>query len=185
MYIFLIVTLYGSGGVCSKSSKTEIFIAIPIQVLKSKLVSCSCHLREKTVVAHFCISGLVNSSLPGRRFKNTYVFFNLRALKISTLYKNFIFHCMHKIFWGEFQRYPLKFHTKYLIHSQHWKMCILCTGENLRALRFTPPTKSLWTVLPPVDSTLTLRLFQQVAVRKPLYVNHPNKFCFKGQILYC
>ena len=49
----------------------------------------------------------------------------------------------------------------------------------------TPPTKSLWTVLPAADSTLTWRLFQQVAVRNPLYVNQPNKFCFKGHILYC
>ena len=49
----------------------------------------------------------------------------------------------------------------------------------------TPPTKSLWTVLPAVDSALALRLFQQVAVRKPLYINQPNKFCFKGDILYC
>ena len=49
----------------------------------------------------------------------------------------------------------------------------------------TPPTKSLWTVLPAADSTLTLRLFQQVTVRKPLYVKQPNKFCFKGHILYC
>ena len=49
----------------------------------------------------------------------------------------------------------------------------------------TPPTKSLWTVLPAVDSTLTLRLFQQVAVGKHLYVNQSNKFCLKGHILYC
>ena len=46
----------------------------------------------------------------------------------------------------------------------------------------TPPIKSLWTVLPAADSTLTLRLFQQVAVRKPLYVNQPNMFCFKVHI---
>ena len=32
-------------------------------------------------------------------------------------------------------------------------------------LGYTPPTKSLWTVLPAADSTLTLRLFQLVAVR--------------------
>ena len=51
-------------------------------------------------------------------------------------------------------------------------------------MAFTPPTKSLWTVLPGADSTITVRLFQQVAVRKPLYVNHPNKICFKGHILY-
>ena len=51
------------------------------------------------------------------------------------------------------------------------------------SLAHTPPTKSLWTVLPAADSTLTLRLFQQVAVRKLLYVHQPNKFCFKGHIL--
>ena len=39
--------------------------------------------------------------------------------------------------------------------------------------------------MPGADSTITVRLFQQVAVRKPLYVNQPNKFCFKGRILYC
>ena len=35
------------------------------------------------------------------------------------------------------------------------------------------------------DSTLAVRLFQQVTVRSPLYINQPNKFCFKGHILYC
>ena len=34
-------------------------------------------------------------------------------------------------------------------------------------------------------STLTVRLFQQVAAKKPLYVNQPNRFCFKGHIPYC
>ena len=42
---------------------------------------------------------------------------NLRALKISTLYQNRIFQCMGKIFCVEFQRFPLKFHTKYLTHT--------------------------------------------------------------------
>ena len=53
----------------------------------------------------------------GGRFKNTYELLNLRALKISMLYKNHIFQCMGKIFCVEFQRVPLKFHTKYLIHT--------------------------------------------------------------------
>ena len=51
------------------------------------------------------------------RLKNTYELLNLRALKISILYKNEIFQCMGKIFCVEFQRFPLKFHTKYLIHT--------------------------------------------------------------------
>ena len=54
---------------------------------------------------------------PGGRFKNTYELLNLRARKISTLYKNRIFQCMGKIICVEFQRYPLKFHTKYLTHT--------------------------------------------------------------------
>ena len=50
---------------------------------------------------------------------------------------------------------------------------------------YTLPTKSLWTVYPAADSTLTVQLFQQVAVRKPFYTNQPNKFCFKGHTPYC
>ena len=49
----------------------------------------------------------------GGRFKNAYELLNLRALKISMLYKNHIFQCMSMIFCVEFQRVPLKFHTKY------------------------------------------------------------------------
>ena len=56
-------------------------------------------------------------SRPGGRFKNTYELLNLRALKISKLHKNHIFQCMGKIFCVEFQRVPLKFHTKYLTHT--------------------------------------------------------------------
>ena len=50
-------------------------------------------------------------------FKNAYEFVNLGALKFTTLYQNHIFQCMGKIFWVEFQRYPLKFHTKYRTHT--------------------------------------------------------------------
>ena len=61
------------------------------------------------------------------RFKETYELLNLKALKISPVNKIHIFQCMGKIFCVEFQRYPLKFHTKYLTHTlkdtifiQHW-----------------------------------------------------------------
>ena len=49
--------------------------------------------------------------------KNAYELLNLRALKKSMLYENGIFQCMGKIFYVEFQRVPLKFHTKYLTHK--------------------------------------------------------------------
>ena len=51
------------------------------------------------------------------RFKNTYELLNQRALKFSYVNKIHIFQCMGKIFCVEFQRYPLKFHTKYLTHT--------------------------------------------------------------------
>ena len=64
----------------------------------------------------------------GGRFNNTYELLNLRALKFSPVDKIRIFQCMGMIFCVEFQRYPLKFHTKYLTHTlkdvtykQHWK----------------------------------------------------------------
>ena len=53
----------------------------------------------------------------GGRFNNTYELLNLRALKFSPVKKIHIFQCMGKIFCVEFQRYPLKFHTKYLTHT--------------------------------------------------------------------
>ena len=53
---------------------------------------------------------------PGWHFRNAYEFVNLRSLKFS-LYENCIFQCMGKIFCVEFQRYPLKFHTKFLTHT--------------------------------------------------------------------
>ena len=53
----------------------------------------------------------------GERFKNTYALLNLGALEISTLYKNCIFQCMGKICCVEFQRFPLKVHTKYLTRT--------------------------------------------------------------------
>ena len=54
---------------------------------------------------------------PGGRFNNAYELLTLRALKISMFHKRFIYQCMGKIFCVEFQRYPLKFHTKYLTHT--------------------------------------------------------------------
>ena len=56
-------------------------------------------------------------SWPGGRFKNTYELLNLRALKFSPVNKIHIFQCIGKIFCVEFQRYPLKFHPKYLTHT--------------------------------------------------------------------
>ena len=58
-----------------------------------------------------------NDGWPRGAFQNAYELLNLRSLKISTLYGNHNFQCMGKIFCVEFQRYPLKLHTKYLTHT--------------------------------------------------------------------
>ena len=64
-------------------------------------------------------SGVLTLWFPsaGGRFKEAYELLNLRALKFSVLYEMYIFQCMGKIFCVEFQRVPLKFHTKYLTHT--------------------------------------------------------------------
>ena len=76
---------------------------------------------DSVIVAKWC------HMVPGEHCKNTYELLNLRALKFSPVNKIYIFQCMGNIFCVEFQRYPLKFHTKYLTHTlkdmnfiQHW-----------------------------------------------------------------
>ena len=59
---------------------------------------------------------------------------HLWALKSSPVNKIYIFQYMGKIFCVEFQRYPLKFHTKYL--NPTLKDMILIQHWNLSAPRF-------------------------------------------------
>ena len=70
--------------------------------------------RSLPLYSQMCTLKTVSVCFTGGHFKNAYKLLNLRALKISILYKNHIFQCMGKIFYAEFQRLPLKFHTKYL-----------------------------------------------------------------------
>ena len=111
-----------------------------LNVLRSELPVVLWSVAVKTQPANHSISsqslsltsqlGILPSPIcwaAGGRFKNTYELLNLRALKFSPLNKIHIFQCMGKIFCVEFQRYPLKFHTKYLTHTlkgtifiQHW-----------------------------------------------------------------
>ena len=77
--------------------------------------SLSAVLTHKTSKMSFKIDDSYRNlkKISGGRFKNAYELLNLRALKIE----NHIFQCMGKIFCVEFQRVPLKFHTKYLTHT--------------------------------------------------------------------
>ena len=90
----------------------------------SQCITTTKHSKAKTVCIflgiYYTILGCNYSSmdiLPGGRFKNTNELLNLRALKFSPVNKIHLFQCMGKIFCVEFQRYPLKFHTKYLTHT--------------------------------------------------------------------
>ena len=69
-------------------------------------------------------------------FKNSYDLINLGTLKSSLLNKLHIFHCMGKICCAEFQRVPLKFHSK-LISYHTSKLFFSYNVKNLRALIFT------------------------------------------------
>ena len=87
----------------------------------------------------------------GEHFKNVYELWYMRALKFSTVCKNHFFPCMGKIFFVEFQRYPLKFHTKYLTHTSDWKMC-----RSPRSPRFMSSLTHCGLVTPYGDIDLTL-----------------------------
>ena len=101
-------------------------------------------------------SGGNPSKLP--HSQNTYELLNLRALKFSPVDKIYSFRYMSKIFCVEFQRYPLKFHTKYLTHTLK-VMIFIYNIEILRALGFKssnaflkhPPVYTLWHIIPPLS----------------------------------
>ena len=69
----------------------------------------------------------------GGHFKTTHELLNERVLKSSPVNKIYIFQCMGKIFFVEFQRYPLKFHTN--IPPIPWKVWFLYNSETLRTVR--------------------------------------------------
>ena len=81
-------------------------------------IACPSHGKlapVKKKIVYWILLRAVNGT--GGRFKNTYELLNLRALKFSPMNKIHIFQCMGNIFCVEFQREPLKFHTKYLTHT--------------------------------------------------------------------
>ena len=82
-------------------------------ILVWKYLWCLTHI---SMLLIRCILAKVHRCGTRGRLKNAYELLNLRALKVSMLYKNHIFQYMGKIFCVEFQRVPLKFHTKYLTH---------------------------------------------------------------------
>ena len=104
-----------------------------------------------------CAWRITSEMEPWDHLKNAYELLNLNALKFSLLYKIQIFQCMGMIFSVEFQRVPLKFHTKYLTFILN-DMFFLYNVEILRALRF----KSLWAFKKTHPSMVCNRPFSQI-----------------------
>ena len=77
------------------------------------------------------------------RFKNAYELINLRALKISMLYKIASFNVWVRYLVWNFK--GILWNSAENILPIHWKMCILLAGENLRALSFKElVSKGFW-----------------------------------------
>ena len=112
------------------------YVSIPwIQNYSFKITAASD--RDQWVNARAVSLKHINSNgITGEHCKNTYQLLNLKALKISTVYKNHIFQCMVKIFCVEFQREPFKFHTKNLTHTLNEVHFIQRLRFSRRALRF-------------------------------------------------
>ena len=72
-------------------------------------------------------------------FKNIFELLNLRANKISILYKDQIIPCMGKIVCVEFQRLHLKYHTKYLTRTLKDDYFIQCWTFKSTPHPPTPP----------------------------------------------
>ena len=100
------------------------------------------------------------------------------------LYKNHIFQCMGMIFCVEFQREPLKFHTKYLTHTfkdvdfiHRWKFKSAYIWELIGVFEmppracidsFTVSNKSM--VWCKIDETLMRNVTCQISLRHgPIY----------------
>ena len=92
---------------------------------------CWIYLKYKDLL----VFSIISWHLGGGGSKTLMRLLNLRTLKFSHVNKIYIFQCMSKIFCVEFQRYPLKFHTKYLTHTLK-DIIFIQHCEILRALRF-------------------------------------------------
>ena len=116
------------------------------------------------------------------RFKNAIELLNLRALKISMLYKINIFQCMGNIFCVEFQSVP--WNSTQNIIPIHWKMCTVFTGENLWALRFIELLSVSETPPPPHPQISTVAGHQQICywlnrINGPMPLNHDDVIKWK------
>ena len=118
------------------------------------------------------------------RFKTTYEILNITALKCSLVNKIYIFPCMGKISCVEFQRYALKFHTKYLAHT--WKMRFLYNIEILKDLGFKSSYAFFkrplftWKYLIPTEHPWHNKITKPCCVSRQ-WVNDLNSYVFRQE----
>ena len=99
---------------------------------KSALVSVLIWRRTDKLWPEPMLTIFYGPQVPGGRFKNTYELLIPRALKISMSYKIVSFNVRVRYFVWNFK--GSLWNSTQNILPIHWKMCILFTGENLRAL---------------------------------------------------
>ena len=86
------------------------------RTFQTKYYYCQCLQYFHPTLCYLCSASNLHWDARGR-FKNAYKLLNLRACRFLPANKLHIFQCMGKIFCVEFQRVPLKFHTKCLTHT--------------------------------------------------------------------
>ena len=125
-YLFYIVNIMGADVLPTQGARASATMIMTVEPnyygpqslrLNAPMIIITRYLLNSILRDHYACRMSEHLTVPGGRFKNTYELLNQRALKFSYVNKIHIFQCMGKIFCVEFQRYPLKFHTKYLTHT--------------------------------------------------------------------
>ena len=126
--------LLNTGGLCDsgfglirglQTSLTVPTSAYVIDILKLCVVILYTHFHLLT--KRFWI-WIKSSALYNFWFKNAFELLNLRVLKISTLYKNYVFQCMGQIFCVEFKKNAW---LNPLLFAQYTRMKICCVLNGL------------------------------------------------------
>ena len=111
----------------TSQSQTEASLSWSLNTTKSQR-HCLKRFRNSTL-GRTCIYSYCRHHISlwsGKRFKHIYEHWNRRALEIVTLYEIQIFQYKGEIFCMEYQRFPLKFHTKYHINTLKYDNFIQC-----------------------------------------------------------
>ena len=120
-----------------QSRASLLYLPYPCFLSQLSLYKCALHWPYRGWVVCVCGGG-------GVGHKCLWVLKCIRALKMSSLYENRIFQYMAKIFCVEFQRYTLKFDTKYPPHALE---DVYFIRKYLRAIEFLSVSETIhWSI---------------------------------------